>query len=133
MRQHRKYIGRGVRSVTEQLAALTAAAGVMMILLCGAAFMMTKFDAEKSVLSSVSTAALVTGAYFGGYTGGRRRRRNGLASGAVTGLLIFLMTVIVGNIFIKSAEGLPSFGKLLMIVGAAAAGGAVGVNCKRDM
>ena len=133
MRQHRTGFRRGVGCAAEQLIALTAAAGVLLLLLCAAAFAMTKIDAGKSVLSTISMGALMIGAYFGGYTGGRRRKRSGLASGALTGLLIFAIISIAGNIFVKAASGIPSFGKLLLIVAAAAVGGAVGVNYKRDV
>ncbi|MBE6872883.1 TIGR04086 family membrane protein [Ruminococcus sp.] len=131
MRAHRSNRSRGVGIAVEQLAALAAAAGMTMLLLCAMAFLLTKLDAGRSVFSAVSTGALAIGAYFGGYVGGRRRKSRGLAMGALTGLLIFLLILVLSSIFVKTAENFSPFAKLFMTVFAAAVGGAVGVNTKR--
>lgn len=131
MRQHRFYKGRGVGMVGEQLVALAAAVGVTLLLICAMAFVATKIDVGKSALSAMSTGALVIGAYFGGYVGGRRRKRHGLAMGALTGFIIFVMILVLGGIFVKATSQFSPFGKLTLTVLAAAFGGAVGVNTKR--
>lgn len=131
MRQHRFYKGRGAGLVGEQLVALAAAAGVTLLLICAMAFLATKIDAGKSALSAMSASALTVGAYFGGYVGGRRRKRHGLAMGALTGFIIFLLILALGGIFVKTTAKFSPFGKLLLTVFAAAVGGAVGVNTKR--
>ena len=130
MRKHRSN-ARGLGIAAEQIIALTVAAGVILLLICAMAFLLTKIDAGKSVLSAMSTGALVIGAYFGGYTGGRRRKRNGLAAGALTGLLMFVIILIAGSIFAGYSARITSFGKLLLTVAAGSVGGAVGVNTKR--
>ncbi|MCR5542242.1 MAG: TIGR04086 family membrane protein [Ruminococcus sp.] len=130
MRKYRSKV-RGLGIAAEQLIALTVAAGVIMLLICAMAFLLTKIDAGKSVLSAMSTGALVTGAYFGGYTGGRKRKRNGLAAGALTGVLMFVIILIAGSIFAGYSARITSFGKLLLTVAAASIGGVVGVNTKR--
>ncbi|SFB77748.1 TIGR04086 family membrane protein [Ruminococcus albus] len=130
MRKHRSN-ARGLGIVAEQIVALTVAAGVILLLVCAMAFLLTKIDAGKSVLSAMSTGALVIGAYFGGYTGGKRRKRNGLAAGALTGLLMFVFILITGSIFAGYSARITSFGKLLLTVAAASIGGAIGVNVKR--
>ena len=130
MRKHRSN-SRGLGIAAEQMLALIVAAGVILLLICAMAFLLTKIDAGKSVLSTVSTGALVIGAYFGGYTGGRKRKRNGLAAGALTGLLMFIFILIAGSIFAGYSARITSFGKLLLTVAAASIGGTVGVNTKR--
>lgn len=130
MRKHRSKV-RGLGIAAEQMIALTVAAGVIMLLICAMAFLLTKIDAGKSVLSAMSTGALVTGAYFGGYTGGRKRKRNGLAAGALTGVLMFVIILIAGSIFAGYSARITSFGKLLLTVASASIGGVVGVNTKR--
>ena len=130
MRKHRSKV-RGLGIAAEQMIALTVAAGVIMLLICAMAFLLTKIDAGKSVLSAMSTGALVTGAYFGGYTGGRKRKRNGLAGGALTGVLMFVIILIAGSIFAGYSARITSFGKLLLTVASASIGGVVGVNTKR--
>ena len=108
MRKHRSKV-RGLGIAAEQMIALTVAAGVIMLLICAMAFLLTKIDAGKSVLSAMSTGALVTGAYFGGYTGGRKRKRNGLAAGALTGVLMFVIILIAGSIFAGCDESPGTF------------------------
>ena len=131
MRRNRTNKGRGVCIAAEQLVALSAAAGVVLLLLCAMAFLAAKIDAGSSVFSAMSTGALAVGAYCGGYAGGRRRKRNGLAMGALTGLLIFVIILVAGVIFVRSTEHFSPVGKLMLTVVFAAAGGAVGVNTKR--
>ena len=131
MRQHRMNRSRGVGFAAEQLVALAAAAGVILLLLCAMAFLLTRIDAGESVLSAMSTGALAIGAYTGGYVGGRRRKRRGFLMGALTGLIIFVMILVLGGIFVKSTENFSPFAKLFLTVSAASVGGAVGVNTKR--
>ena len=131
MRRQRSCRIRGIGLAAEQFVALAAASGVMLLVLCAMAFLVTKIDAGKSVLSAMSTGALAVGAYFGGYVGGRRRKRNGLAMGALTGLLIFVVILVLGGIFVKTTENFSPLAKLFLSVIAAAVGGAVGVNTKR--
>lgn len=131
MRQNRTNRSRGVGIAAEQLVALAAAAGVMLLLLCAMAFLITRIDASSSVLSAMSSGALAVGAYFGGYVGGRRRKRNGLAMGALTGVLIFVIILVIGGIFVKSTEHISPLGKMFLTVFAASVGGSVGVNTKR--
>ena len=130
MRKHRSY-ARGTGIAAEQLIALTVAAGVIFLIICAMAFLITKIDARKNVLSDMSTGALVVGAYFGGYTGGRRRKRNGLAAGALTGFLMFVIILIAGSIFAGYTAKITSFGKLLLTISSASLGGVIGVNSKR--
>ena len=119
--------------VMQQLVAVFAAFGVIFLLLCVFSFMMAHLDASDSVFAGMSTAALFIGAYVGGYVCGRRRKRCGLMMGAVTGLLVFLVILALGSIFLGAAEGFSHTGKLFLTVAAAAVGGAVGVNHKKNV
>ncbi|ADU22495.1 TIGR04086 family membrane protein [Ruminococcus albus] len=132
MRKHRSH-RRNSGIAAEQIVALTAAAGIILLLLCAIAFMLTKIDAGKDALSAMSTGTLMIGAYFGGYTGGKRRRRNGLISGALTGLLIFLIILTAGSIMAGVTSKISFFTKFVITILAASIGGAVGVNSKKEM
>ena len=101
---------RTFRTVSEPLFSAVIAFGIMLLIIGGFAFIITKIDAQDFMLSVMSTAALAVGAYAGGYISGKRRRRNGLLMGVLCGVFIFLVITLV----------------------CAAAGGVVGVNSKRN-
>ena len=66
------------------------------------------------MLSVMSTAALGIGAYAGGYVCGKRQRRNGLLSGVLCGVFIFLIIVILSALFSKAAESFSVSAKLVL-------------------
>ena len=80
--------------------------------------------------SVMSTAALGIGAYAGGYVCGKRQRRNGLLSGVLCGVFIFLIIVILSALFSKAAESFSVPAKLVLTLVCAGVGGVVGVNSK---
>ena len=82
------------------------------------------------MLSVMSTAALGIGAYAGGYVCGKRQRRNGLLSGVLCGVFIFLIIVILSALFSKAAESFSVPAKLVLTLACAGVGGVVGVNSK---
>lgn len=94
------------------------------------AYVITKIDATDLMLSVMSTAALGIGAYAGGYVCGKRQRRNGLLSGVLCGVFIFLIIVILSALFSKAAESFSVPAKLVLTLVCAGVGGVVGVNSK---
>ena len=94
------------------------------------AYVITKIDATDLMLSVMSTAALGIGAYAGGYVCGKRQRRNGLLSGVLCGVFIFLIIVILSALFSKATESFSVSAKLVLTLVCAGVGGVVGVNSK---
>lgn len=123
---------RTFRTVSEPLFSAVIAFGIMLLIIGGFAFIITKIDAQDFMLSVMSTAALAVGAYAGGYISGKRRRRNGLLMGVLCGVFIFLIIVILSALFTKAAESFSVPTKLVITLVCAAAGGVVGVNSKRN-
>uniref|UniRef100_UPI004027F3A2 TIGR04086 family membrane protein n=2 Tax=Ruminococcus TaxID=1263 RepID=UPI004027F3A2 len=57
-------------------------------------------------------------------------RRNGLLSGVLCGVFIFLIIVILSALFSKAAESFSVPAKLVLTLVCAGVGGVVGVNSK---
>lgn len=114
----------------EPLISAAAAFCIMLTVIGGFAFILTKIDVKDTAISVMSTAALGIGAYCGGYISGKRRRKNGLLMGVLCGVFIFLIVLILGALFSKAAQSFPLSAKLAVTLVCAAAGGVVGVNSR---
>lgn len=121
----------------KRFSVITTAAGsaVFSCLVIGAAillfaFLVARIDATDIILSAMSTLALCIGAFSGGYVSGKKRRRNGLLMGALCGVFIFIIIVVVSHFFSKSVESFSMTTKLILTLVFAAMGGVVGVYSK---
>ncbi len=103
---------------------------IVLLIVLGFAFLLTKIDVPEAVVSVVTAAALCIGAYAGGYVGARRNRRNGLLLGVLCGGIVFILLFIFSVIFASSTEGLSGGAKLFLVMFCGAVGGIVGVNSK---
>ena len=103
---------------------------IILLIVLGFAFLLTKIDVPESVVSVVTAAALCIGAYVGGYVGARKNRRNGLLLGVMCGGVIFIILFLLSLIFVKSTEGLSGGAKLFLVMLCGSVGGIVGVNSK---
>lgn len=102
--------------------AVSAAMGSALVLavLAVFAFIMSVQDIPGSLTVPIATLALAAGAVLAGYRCGRRLRRNGIANGALTGGLIFLVFTAISLAIPKNEIGLLALYKcLLMVVGGA--------------
>lgn len=114
--------------------------GTILGALCGSAavfvcialigLVMVRIDVSDSVLSVLTSGALCTGAYFGGYTAARRRRQSGLLMGTLCGLMMFGVIFAGSFLFAGIAGGFSGSAKLVMTLVFGAVGGIVGVNSK---
>ena len=114
--------------------------GTILGALCGSAavfvcialigLVMVRIDVSDSVLSVLTSGALCTGAYFGGYTAARRRRQSGLLMGTLCGLMMFGVIFAGSFLFAGTAGGFSGSAKLVMTLVFGAVGGIVGVNSK---
>ena len=85
-------------------------------------------DLSDGAFSLMSSFALCTGCFAGGFTAAKRRGRNGIRSGLVCGAVIFAAALIFGIIFVRSFSAGGFFTKLLIIMICSAIGGIFGVN-----
>lgn len=106
------------------LAVGTAAA----LLICIAAALILLFsDAAAKAAGAASVVALSVGSFLCGQTTGKIKRRNGLQTGALSGLLFSVLPVLLSIIFLSFGTAM-LFVKLLLCVFFGTAGGVAGVN-----
>ena len=121
-----------VRGTIASRALLSAGWAILIVLLIvlGFAYLLTKIDVPEPVVSVVTAAALCIGAYTGGYIGARRNRRNGLLVGVICGAMVFIALFLFSILFARSTEGLSGGAKLFLVMLCGSVGGIVGVNSK---
>lgn len=95
-------------------------------------FIVARIDATDIILSAMSTLALCIGAFAGGYVSGKKHRKNGLLLGALCGVFVFILIVVVSHFFSKTVESFSMPTKLVLTVLCAGIGGVVGVNSKHS-
>jgi putative membrane protein (TIGR04086 family) len=127
MRTKRKFGRAAANAFTLLISAVCGFAAVFVCILVFS-FVMTKIDLSDSVISVLTSLALCVGAYVGGYVASRRRRKNGLAAGALCGLVIFAVIFVLSYFFAGTAGGFSGSSKLAMTLVCAGIGGIVGVN-----
>ena len=128
MKNNRLFWGRKLSVLSSTALSACVGCGAIFVAVLAFAYVITKIDATDLMLSVMSTAALGIGAYAGGYVCGKRQRRNGLLSGVLCGVFIFL--VILSALFSKAAESFSVPAKLVLTLVCAGVGGVVGVNSK---
>ena len=128
MKNNRLFGGRKLSVLSSTAISACVGCGAIFVAVLAFAYVITKIDATDLMLSVMSTAAL--GAYAGGYVCGKRQRRNGLLSGVLCGVFIFLIIVILSALFSKAAESFSVPAKLVLTLVCAGVGGVVGVNSK---
>ena len=103
MKNNRLFAGRKLSVLSSTAISACVGCGAIFVAVLAFAYVITKIDATDLMLSVMSTAALGIGAYAGGYVCGKRQRRNGLLSGVLCGVFIFLIIVILSALFSKAA------------------------------
>ena len=127
MKNNRFFGGRKLSVLSSTALSACVGCGAIFVAVLAFAYVITKIDATDLMMS---TAALGIGAYAGGYVCGKRQRRNGLLSGVLCGVFIFLIIVILSALFSKAAESFSVPAKLVLTLVCAGVGGVVGVNSK---
>lgn len=97
-------------------------AAAVLVLLTIFALIISAQDIPNSLTAPMVTLALVAGTLLAGYRCGRRLRQNGIANGALTGGLMYLVLLAVSLMMPENEVGLLALYKCLMML----AGGAVG-------
>jgi putative membrane protein (TIGR04086 family) len=114
-------------------AAVGIAVTLALLLVC--AFVFTLRDIPESAALPVSSVAAGLGALCGGFASARMVRKQGMMIGAITGAIIFIVTVAASIIADSGAFTANTPIRLLIMVLASVIGGILGVNygAKRKM
>jgi putative membrane protein (TIGR04086 family) len=132
MKNNRFFGGRKLSVLSSTALSACVGCGAIFVAVLAFAYVITKIDATDLMLSVMSTAALGIGAYAGGYVCGKRQRRNGLLSGVLCGVFIFLIIVILSALFSKAAESFSVPAKLVLTLVCAGVGGVVAAVFDKD-
>lgn len=98
------------------------------VLICVAAALILLFsDAAEKAAGAASVVALSVGSFICGRTAGRIKRRDGLKTGALSGLMFSVLPVLLSIIFWSFGSAM-LFVKLLLCVFFGTSGGVAGVN-----
>ena len=117
-------------AVTYPMLAALAGVTVVLVILGGFAFLMTKIDIGAAATGAMSCAALAAGAFTGGYVSAKKRRHSGLLTGVLCGVFMFILILIVTAVFTKAAHRASPSLKLVLTLIFAGAGGVAGVNSR---
>lgn len=82
-------------------------------------------------LSSAAISASITaavGAFFAGLTAAKKHGRNGMAIGALCGLILFLLFTLISLAAFKSMPSMATLIRLIIFLCGAAIGGIIGVG-----
>ena len=110
------------------LTAVAVGAGIILLLMALVALGMTFWDLPVQLISPIASLILVAGSWAAGYLCARMTHRKGLLSGAVCGVLLFLLVLAAGCVNLPESPGPALVLKLVMILTGAMAGGVMGVN-----
>lgn len=116
------HAGKGGTPLREIAVSAGMGAAAVLVLLTIFALIISAQDIPNSLTAPMVTLALVTGTLLAGYRCGRRLRQNGIANGALTGGLMYLVLLAVSLMMPENEVGLLALYKCLMML----AGGAVG-------
>ncbi|MDD4698737.1 MAG: TIGR04086 family membrane protein [Oscillospiraceae bacterium] len=98
---------------------------VVMILM---AFVLTKSDFGESVSLTLATIAIAIGTFLGGFVSARLFKRRGLFIGLITGLLTFIILVIIALSTTDTAISSLFLIRLAVVAASSSLGGIFGVN-----
>lgn len=88
-------------------------------------------DLSDGAFLLMADAALCAGCFAAGFTAAKRRGRQGMKTGFLCGIIIFLTVLTGGLIFVRSFSAGGLFTKLLIILICSSIGGIFGVNSPR--
>ena len=98
------------------------------VLICVAAALILLFsDAAAKAAGAASVVALSVGSFLCGRTAGRIKHRDGMQTGALSGLMFSVPPVLLSIIFVSFGTAM-LFVKVLLCVFFGTAGGVAGVN-----
>ena len=99
-------------------------------LLCVCGICLSRFDMPDEAVSAAVSFAVIMGGYITGYTFGRYNRRQGLLSGLKSGAVLFVITALLGIVYIRSISMWVLLKEAAFILLPAMIGGVIGANRK---
>ncbi|MBE6837238.1 MAG: TIGR04086 family membrane protein [Ruminococcus sp.] len=113
---------------------MSLAVGFFVIMGCLFLFslIVSKIDVPDGAVKAMSTVALCSGAFAGGYSCAKKRRKNGLFMGIATGITIFVVVFLLSLVFARTTVNFTAFTKFFFTTVFASVGGIIGVNSKRN-
>lgn len=101
---------------------------ISLVLSAGTGFVYHVTSVTEQSLPWFTGAILVASAFSGSLAAGKQAGNRGLYNGLATGLLFFLVILLLAGLFLPGQAGLSVFPKLLLSLGAGALGGVIGVG-----
>lgn len=130
MPQNREKGHAGKGGTQLQVIALSAGKGIIAVLMLLAVFalIMSVQDIPKGMTTPFITLSLVAGTLLAGYQCGRHLRQNGMANGALTGGLMYLVLLVIALLLPENKMHLLALYKFLMMLASGAVGCILAVN-----
>lgn len=122
------HAGKGGTPLREIAVSAGMGAAAVLVLLTVFALVMSAQDIPNSLTAPMVTLALAAGTLLAGYRCGRRLRQNGMANGALTGGLMYLVLLAVSLMMPENEVGLLALYKCLMMLASGAVGCVLAVN-----
>lgn len=94
------------------------------------AAVITAAPASLRASGALATAALVLGSFLSGFFSAFKHRKKGMLTGAVTGLIYYIVLVALSLLLLRSVTSSSVFIKLAVITVSSSLGGIFGVNFK---
>ena len=104
---------------------------VCVLLLSAAAAVLAAGAIPSAAVTPVALAVLAVAAVVSGFIAARISKERGFLYGAGAGVLLFLLTALIGIILLQEFNGSFLLLKAALTIGGGVAGGVLGVNAKR--
>ncbi len=102
--------------------------GVVFVSLALFSFLITAVEFSEKSYSVLTGISLSAGGFFASFAVARRRKHEGLKSGIICGVIVFIAVFFLGRFFVNSFSVGKFISKLLIIISCTAIGGIIGVN-----
>lgn len=103
---------------------------MLMLIIVSFVFVKIQSVPETAVVPAAIFIACA-GAFVGGYFAARIRKSTGMAVGAISALLMFIILLLVGMLFMGDNFGVVSFLRMVLMLLSGAIGGVLGVNKRK--
>lgn len=106
---------------------------ILILLLFLSAFLVLKMkNISQGIIFGASIASSCISSFFSGFIGARILRARGMAVGALSALLLFVVILITGTLFSDAGLSLNTLMRFAAMILAGAFGGVLGVNKKKS-
>ncbi len=117
--------------ITAVVCSILACIGAIFVTALAFSAIATVIDFDDGAFTLMSSIALCAGCFGAGFAAAKKRRKDGLKTGLICGIIIFVTALLGGIIFVKSFSVGGFFTKVLIILICSSLGGIIGVNSPR--